>query len=90
VFILTFDEASTSDGSGCCGMNSGGGGVATVLLSGLIAPGTTSDRDYNHYSILRTAEDGLSLGEHLGSAADPKVASVTDVWKESRSPQPGR
>ncbi len=81
LLVVTFDEASTADTGGCCGGPSPGGGrVATVLLSGLVTPGTTSDRSYNHYSLLRTIEDGFGIGEHLGAAADPKVQPIADVF----------
>ncbi len=45
----------------------GGGRVGAVLLSPCIAPGTVDERSYNHYSMLRSAEDGLGL-KHLGYA----------------------
>jgi hypothetical protein len=45
----------------------GGGRVGAVLLSPCIAPGTLDETPYNHYSMLRSAEDGLGL-DHLGYA----------------------
>jgi hypothetical protein len=64
LLIVTFDEASTSDGSACCGeaggpptspntplpgiTGSGGGKIGAVLLSSFIKPGTTSALSYNH------------------------------------------
>ena len=77
--VVTFDEASTSDASACCGEASGpntlmagmtgpgGGRVGAVLLSPFIAPGSGSDTPYNHYALLRTIEDVLGLS-HLGYA----------------------
>jgi hypothetical protein len=31
---------------------------------------------YNHYSLLRTIEDGFGLGEHLGQAAAPGIVPI--------------
>jgi hypothetical protein len=88
VLIITFDESDgpQSDASACCGegpgpntplpgiVGLGGGRVGAVVLSRWIAPGTTSDTAYNHYSLLRTIEDLFGLG-HLGYAAADGVDS---------------
>jgi hypothetical protein len=80
--IVTFDEASTGDASACCGEKqgpntpnnggptpgAGGGRVGAVLLSRFIKPGTQTKQEYNHYSLLRSAEDMFGL-THLGYAA---------------------
>jgi hypothetical protein len=80
LLVVTFDEASTADTNRCCaGPSPGGGRVATVLLSALVTPGTTSDRSYNHYSLLRTIEDAFGISEHLGAAGDPEVQPISDV-----------
>jgi phosphatidylinositol-3-phosphatase len=86
LIIVTFDEAeatgSTSDGSSCCGEQSGpntpaaggptggsgGGRIGAVMLSNCIQPGTVSSVPYNHYSQLRSIEDNFGLA-HLGYAA---------------------
>jgi hypothetical protein len=79
--IVLFDEAATGDASACCGEQqgpntpnnggptpgSGGGRVGAVLLSNYIKPGTVSNVQYNHYSLLRSAEDIFALA-HLGYA----------------------
>ena len=61
----------------------GGGDTGSVLISPYIAPGTSSDTYYNHYSWLRTMEDlfavgsvspGIDGGGHLGYAAQPGLA----------------
>ncbi|HEU4672717.1 MAG TPA: alkaline phosphatase family protein [Candidatus Limnocylindrales bacterium] len=54
LLVVTFDEGSTTSG--------GGGEVATVLVSPLIAPGTTSAVEHDHYSLLRTIEESWGLG----------------------------
>ncbi len=70
-----------ADSSACCNEHAGpntpspggptpgpgGGRVGAVLLSPCIAAGTVDKTPYNHYSMLRSAEDGLGL-EHLGYA----------------------
>ncbi|MDQ6929118.1 MAG: alkaline phosphatase family protein [Candidatus Eremiobacteraeota bacterium] len=64
--VVTFDEG-TSDG-GCCGLHSGGGRVATIVIKK--RPGVfRSNVSYNHYSLLTTVETvwGLKL---LGHTAD--------------------
>jgi phosphatidylinositol-3-phosphatase len=85
-FVIVFDESDAGDNTGCCGHSQGGGRVAGVVLSGMIAPGTVSDHPYDHYSLLRTIEDGLGLAGHLGGAGTPTVESITDVWKVAPSP----
>jgi hypothetical protein len=82
LLITTFDEAATSDASSCCGeipgpgaarpgeTGSGGGRVGAVLLSPCIAPGTVSDVDYNHYSMLGSVENIFKL-PHIGYAQLP-------------------
>jgi hypothetical protein len=79
LIVITFDE-SESGAEGCCvedapnsanpGLTSqgpGGGRIGAVLLSPYIKPGTTNDTPYNHYSLLRSAEDIFGL-EPLGYA----------------------
>jgi phosphatidylinositol-3-phosphatase len=82
MIVITFDEASTSDFSSCCGElpgttgvqsaapGFGGGKVGAVLLSPAIHPHTSSCA-YNHFSMLRTYEDlfGVSNQGYLGNAS---------------------
>jgi hypothetical protein len=70
-----------ADSSACCNEQSGpntpspggphagpgGGRVGAVVLSPCIRPGTVDKTPYNHYSMLRSVEDGFGL-EHLGYA----------------------
>jgi phosphatidylinositol-3-phosphatase len=51
--IITFDEGEDARG--------GGGVVPTIILTPGGKAGLTSDRAYNHYSLLRTLEDGFGL-----------------------------
>jgi hypothetical protein len=80
LLAIVFDEAA-GDSSACCGEQPGpntpapggqsggpgGGRTGAVLLSPAIAPGTTTSREYNHYSLLRSVEDLFGLS-HLGYA----------------------
>jgi hypothetical protein len=82
LLIITFDEASTSDASSCCGEipgpgspqpgveGGGGGDVGAVMLSPCIKPGTVSIVPYDHYTMLRSVEDVFGLS-HLGYAGLP-------------------
>jgi phosphatidylinositol-3-phosphatase len=80
LLIITFDEGN--DGAACCNekplpggpqpggkIGPGGGRIGAVLLSPFIAPGTQSNAEYNHYSLLRSLEDIFGLS-HLGYAQD--------------------
>jgi hypothetical protein len=85
LLIITFDEASTSDTTSCCGeiagpdsplpgiTGPGGGDVGAVLLSPCIAPGTVTQQPYNHYTMLRSVEDVFGL-PHIGYAQLPGEA----------------
>jgi hypothetical protein len=92
MILVTFDE-SDGGAESCCGevngpntpnnggptKGSGGGKVGAVLVSPCIEPGTVSDADYNHYSMLRWVEDNFGLG-HLANAAPAAAGSFgTDV-----------
>ena len=96
LLIITFDEASDSDHSSCCGeiagpagltlpaslSGDGGGDVGAVLLSPCIKPGTVSQTPYNHYTMLRSIEDIFGL-PHLGYAQLPgEVSFGSDVFTQ--------
>ncbi|WP_415788217.1 alkaline phosphatase family protein [Deinococcus saxicola] len=53
--IITFDESEGGDKTG------GGGKLATVVITRTGPRGVTSAQSYNHYSLLRTLEDGWGL-----------------------------
>ena len=77
-----------ADSSSCCGQPlfpndpssspagapRGGGAVGALLLSPFVKAGTTSQEEFNHFSLLRTIEDFFSL-KPLGYAALPAVKS---------------
>ncbi len=58
-----------------------------LVLSPFVEAGSTNDRAYNHYSLLKTIEDRIGLGEHLGMAAKKKVhAFGKDVFDTELDP----
>jgi hypothetical protein len=82
--FITFDEAANTDTSGCCNQppqGIGGGHIGFVM----VAPGLERSAGYrstvpaNHYSLLRTLEDGFGVG-HLAEAA--KVDPMVDLFAQ--------
>jgi hypothetical protein len=79
------------DSSSCCGQPTsypnlagvpaapfsghGGGTVGALLISPYVKGGTTSQEQFDHYSLLRTIEDLFSV-HHLGYSALPAVRSL--------------
>jgi len=76
VLIITWDEGSSDDG--CCGQP-GGGRIATIVASAQGPHGYRSPAATNHYGLLRTIEDLWGL-DHLGHAAEPGPASLSDLF----------
>lgn len=66
--IITFDEGEDERG--------GGGLVPTIIVTPGGKAGVTSDRAYNHYSLLRTLEDGFGLPPLRGAV---KAQPMTDL-----------
>ncbi|TME36828.1 MAG: hypothetical protein E6I61_15750 [Chloroflexi bacterium] len=91
VIFVTWDESDFTgspthfgfgDTSGCCDAEPGNGGghVVTIVISHSNHSAVTSDVAYNHYSLLRTIQDGWQLG-CLGFTCDtanvPAMGAVT-------------
>jgi hypothetical protein len=53
--------------------------VYTALVGNGVKPGSSSDAQYNHYSLLKTLETGFGLGD-LGKN-DATSAPITGIWK---------
>jgi len=73
LLLITFDEASTTDTSGCCtggpaGGPGAGGRVGLLALSAAVPAGGVVTTPYDHASLLRTIEDSLGIAEHLNNA----------------------
>ena len=73
--VVTFDEDEYFVRNGVMVNNH----VYTALAGDSVAPGGTSGELYDHYSLLRTIEDGLGLGT-LGRS-DEQAAPIAGVWK---------
>ena len=75
--VITWDEGQ---GSGsCCGLDTGGGRVATVLISPRVQKGYQDATPYSHYSLLKTIELawGLPL---IGRTAGSGTNSIVAPW----------
>jgi hypothetical protein len=72
MLVITFDESEgkTVGPSGLLPGGTDGGRIGALVLSPLTAGGTTSDRAYNHFSLLASIEDAFSL-PRLGYAGAP-------------------
>jgi hypothetical protein len=66
--VVTFDESASKTDSR----------ILTILLGAAIKPGSASAAAYDHYSLLRTIENGLGLGD-LGRK-DSAAAAIDGVW----------
>jgi len=53
--------------------------VYAALVGDSVAPGSTTNALYDHFSLLRTVEDGLGVGT-LG-AQDAQAAPIAGIWK---------
>lgn len=76
LIVLTWDEGQGEHA--CCGLETGGGRVATVLISNRVIPGLQDDTPYTHYSLLKTIASAWGLPE-LGRAADAPL--IEKPWK---------
>jgi hypothetical protein len=65
----------------CAGLGIGGR-TGAVLISPRLKQGATVSTGYDHFSLLRTIEDGFGISEHLGNAADAEP--FTDAFAGTR------
>ena len=79
--FLVWDEAGGSDDSGCCGGRAHGGHVTAIVAGGAARKGARSSVAYDHYSVLRTIEDGFGL-PRLGEASCSCTQPMTDLLTE--------
>lgn len=83
MLVITFDEADGGAVGPSTGVTGGtaGGKVGALALSPFTAPGSSSDRPYNHYSLLASMEDIFAL-PRLAGAGEPGVNTFgTDVYR---------
>lgn len=79
LLVITFDEGSSN--GGCCGTGSGGGKVATLLVSSLVKNDFIDNTPYNHYSLLKTISEAWGLPA-IGHSADLLVPVIINPWKQ--------
>jgi hypothetical protein len=77
VIIVTFDEAQTSSPIRAADLGNGGN-VAFAVISPLAHNAIYMTTGYNHYSLLRTLEDGFGISDHLAGAAT--VSAISNIW----------
>jgi phosphatidylinositol-3-phosphatase len=81
VLFITFDEGTINSPNHADKFGQGGN-VAFAVISHLANIGTYGNM-WDHYSFLRTLQDGLGtsgLG-YLGGAGDPSESSISNIWK---------
>ena len=83
LLLLTFDEGSSSDLSGCCnggpaGTSGHGGQVGLLAFGHGVQSGRLIHTPYDHASLLRTVEDAFGISEHLNNAGSS--VPMTDLF----------
>jgi phospholipase C len=92
VLIITYDEGTSTAGGGgangstpcdawvdCPSFFDGGGNVPFLVISDLAKVGVFDAYVRDHYSLLRTLENGFAIRQYLGRAA--AAQPIVDVWK---------
>jgi phosphatidylinositol-3-phosphatase len=77
LLLITFDEGTSNRGDGNGHQFSGGGNIAFVALGPLVQPGVYGDT-FDHFSLLRTLEDGYGITTYLANAAAAKP--INNIW----------
>jgi phosphatidylinositol-3-phosphatase len=77
VLIITYDEGTSNQGPGSSKQFNGGGNVIFAALGPLVAPGVYP-ANANHYSLLRTWQDGFGITSHPAHAAD--ATPISAIW----------
>ncbi len=79
LIIVTFDEGSDSSQASCCGLGSGGGQVATILISPLAKHGFQDNTPYSHYSLLKTILAAWKLPD-IGQTGPASTQPIIAPW----------
>jgi hypothetical protein len=77
VLIITFDEGTSNRGPGVTKHFDGGGNVAFAVVSPLAQPGVYGST-YDHFSFLRTLEDGFGITDHPAHAGT--ADAINTIW----------
>lgn len=101
--FITFDESDVgaaptnqNEYKGCCASGpdgsglTGGGQVGLLMLSPLARTGTAAHRPYDHFSLLRTVEDGFGIGEHLNQAGAAGEYAMDELFASAPAGGGGR
>jgi phospholipase C len=78
LIIITWDEGQGEHS--CCNLPTGGGRIATILISRHVNSGFEDETSYTHYSLLKTISTAWNL-PLLGHAADPETNLIIAPWK---------
>lgn len=78
LLIVTFDEGTSNRGDGNGHQFAGGGNVAFLAYGPQVQPGVDATT-YDHYSLLRTLEDGFGISDHLAGAGS--ADAISTIWK---------
>lgn len=82
LIVVTFDEASGDDSSGCCGVaEPAGGRIATLLVSPQARFPFEDSIPYSHYSLLKTIAEAWSL-PLIGNAAQAETEAILAPWRQ--------
>lgn len=68
LIVVTFDESKTYLGNH----------IYTLLIGGMVVPGSQESGRLNHYNVLRTIEDNFALGTL--KQQDARVSPLTSIW----------
>lgn len=77
VLFITFDEGTSNRGDGVGHQFAGGGNIAFAVLGPLVKSGVYGGV-FDHYSFLRTLEDGFGVSPYLGKAAT--ATPINTIW----------
>ena len=84
LLVITFDENGqdgVTDPSACCDSSGAiGGRIGLVAIGAHVRPNKVVHTAYDHWSLLRTEEDALGIGEHLNLSGLPTTHAMTDVF----------
>ena len=78
VIVITFDEGTSNRGLGHGHQFAGGGNVVFAVLGSLVQPGKYGGT-FDHYSFLRTMEDGFGIQTYLGGAGT--ASPINTIWR---------
>ncbi len=79
LLVITWDEGQGDHT--CCGLPTGGGRVATLLISSKAQPGFEDTTPYTHYSLLKTILTAWNLPD-LGHTANSQTALIELPWQK--------